>query len=192
MLKVKANTGITFGPGYWKFNNSLLQDKAFVELFTKYWVELIDGFDMDLDLWDHFKEQIKNFAIHYCKKKALVKRILLQHLEKSYHRLQYYEYHNPGLYIERVREIKSQIKDIQFQNFSGSKIRSRAESLDNDEKPSEFFFQQEIKRAKQKSITKIVTESSRTVSNSKDILIEFKDFYSELYRDEEIDQDLAS
>lgn len=89
MLKVKANTGITFGPGYWKFNNSLLQDKAFVELFTKYWVELIDGFDMDLDLWDHFKEQIKNFAIHYCKKKALLKRILLKHLEKSYHRLQY-------------------------------------------------------------------------------------------------------
>lgn len=118
--------------------------------------------------------------MHYCKKKALVKRILLKHLEKSYHRLQYYEYHNPGLYIERVREIKSQIKDMQFQNYSGSKIRSRAESLDNDEKPSEFFFQQEIKRAKQKSITKIVTESSRTVSNSKDILIEFKDFYSEL------------
>lgn len=53
--------------------------------------------------------------------------------------------YNPGLYIERVREIKSQIKDIQFQNYSGSKIRSRAESLDNDEKPSKFFFQQEFK-----------------------------------------------
>lgn len=92
-----------------------------------------------------FKEQIKNFTIHYCKKKALVKRNLLKHLEKSYHRLQYYEYYNPGLYIERVREIKSQIKDIQFQNYSGSKIRSRAESLDNDEKPSKFFFQQEFK-----------------------------------------------
>lgn len=34
MLKIKANTGITFGPGCWEFNNSLLQDKAFVELFT--------------------------------------------------------------------------------------------------------------------------------------------------------------
>lgn len=71
MLKIKTNTGITFGPGYRKFNNSLLQDKAFVDylpmLFTKYWVELIDGFDMDLDLWDHFKEQINNFTMHYCK-----------------------------------------------------------------------------------------------------------------------------
>lgn len=75
-----------------------------------------------------------------------------------------------GLYIERVREIKSQIKDRQFQNYSVSKIRSRAESLCNDEKPSKFFFQQEIKRAKQKTITKIITESSRTVLNSKDIL----------------------
>lgn len=56
-----------------------------------------------------------------------------------------------GLYIERVREIKSQIKDRQFQNYSVSKIRSRAESLCNDEKPSKFFFQQEIKRAKQKN-----------------------------------------
>lgn len=76
-----------------------------------------------------------------------------------------------GLYIERIREIKSQIKDRQFQNYSVSKIRSRAESLCNDEKPSKFFFQQEIKRAKQKTITKIITESSRTVLNSKDILI---------------------
>lgn len=49
-------------------------------LFTKYWVELIDGFDMDLDLWDHFKERIKNLTIHYCNKKALAKRNLLKHL----------------------------------------------------------------------------------------------------------------
>lgn len=194
MLKIKANTGITFGPGYWKFNNSLLQDKAFVELFTKYWVELIDGIDMDLDLWDHLKNKLRILLYITVRKKLLlnVHCNLLKHLEKSYHRLQYYEYHNPGLYIERVREIKSQIKDIQFQNYSGSKIRSRAESLDNDEKPSKVFFQQEIKRAKQKTITKIITGSSCTVSNSKDMLIEFKDFYSELYRDEGIDQDLAS
>lgn len=56
MLQIKSNTGITFGPGYWKFNNSLLQDKTFVQLFTKYWVELINGFDIDLDLWDHFSK----------------------------------------------------------------------------------------------------------------------------------------
>lgn len=102
MLKIKADIGINFGPGYWKFNNSLLQDKAFFELFTKYWVELIVGFDMDLDLWDHFKAQIKNFTIHYRKIKALVKRNLLKHLEKSYHRLQYDEYHNPAGMLMKV------------------------------------------------------------------------------------------
>lgn len=66
--------------------------------------------------------------------------------------------------------------------------------MDNDEKPSKIFFQQEIKRAKQKTITKIVTESSnsRTCSNSGDILAEFQNFYSKLYTDEGIDQDLAS
>lgn len=161
-----------------------MSDKNFVKSFTKYWVDLIQGIDIDLDLWEHFKDQIKFFTIHYCKKKSIVKRNVLKQLQRSYHRLQYYENNNPGQFIDRLREIKSQIKEIQLQNYAGSKIRSRAECLDNDEKPSKFFFQQEIKRAKQKTITKIVTESSRTCSNSGDILAEFQNFYSKLYTDE--------
>lgn len=191
-LELKNSNSINFGPGYWKFNNSLLLDKNFVNSFTKYWLDLIQGIDIDLDFWEHFKDQIKLFTIHYCKKKSTVKRNVLRQLQRSYHRLQYYENNNPGQFIDRLREIKSQIKEIQLQNYAGSKIRSRAECLDNDEKPSKFFFQQEIKRAKQKTITKIVTESSRTCSSSSDILAEFQTFYSKLYTDEGIDQDLAS
>lgn len=72
VIDVCNTDNITFGNGYWKFNNSLLQDKTFVKKFTKYWTELIDGLDICLEVWDHLKEQIKNFTIYYCKKKANV------------------------------------------------------------------------------------------------------------------------
>lgn len=130
---------ITFGSGYWKFNNSLLQDKTFVKEFTKYFSDLIDGMEIYLEIWDHLKEQIKNFTIYYCKKKAKVKRDLLKVLEKSYYRLQYFERKTPGQFIDRIREIKKQIKELQNPNYIGSKIRSRAENLINQEKPSKFL-----------------------------------------------------
>lgn len=189
-LHLNVSGDITFGSGYWKFNNSLLQDKTFVKEFSKYFSDLIDGMEIYLEIWDHLKEQIKNFTIYYCKKKAKVKRDLLKVLEKSYYRLQYFERKNPGQFIDRIREIKKQIKELQNQNYIGSKIRSRAENLINQEKPSKFFYQQEIKRAKQKTITKITTESSTCVKSG-DILDAFKDFYSKLYTDEAVDQDIV-
>ena len=190
-LELKVSDNINFGKGYWKFNNSLLHDKTFVRKFTKYWLDLIEGMELSLELWDHLKEQIKNFCIHYSKQKAKVKRSVLRYLEKSYHRLQYFENKNPGEFIDRIREVKVQIKELQSKDYSGSIIRSRSENLIHDEKPSKFFFQQEIKRAKQKTITKIITESSRTCENSGDILEAFKDFYTKLYTDESIDQALV-
>ena len=191
-FNVSNTNNITFGKSYWKFNNSLLQDKTFVKNFTKYWTELIDGIDFCLEMWDCFKEIIKKYTINYCKKKAKVKREILQHLQKSYYQMQFSEQKNPGQFIDRVREIKNQIKEFQLQNYTGSIIRSKAEILDNQEKPSKFFFQQEIKRAKKKTITKIITESSHTCTNSGDILEAFKEFYSKLYTDEGIDQDLVN
>ena len=43
-LELEICNNINFGKGYWKFNNSLLQDKTFVRKFTKCWLNLIEGF----------------------------------------------------------------------------------------------------------------------------------------------------
>ena len=70
-LELKVSDNINFGKGYWKFNNSLLQDKPFVRKFTKYWLDLIEGIELSLELWDHLKEQFKNCCIHYSKQKKV-------------------------------------------------------------------------------------------------------------------------
>jgi hypothetical protein len=57
-FNVSNTNNITFGKSYWKFNNSLLQDRTFVKNFTKYWTELIDGIDFSLEMWDCLKEII--------------------------------------------------------------------------------------------------------------------------------------
>ena len=51
-LELKVSDNINFCKGYWKFNNSLLyvQDKPFVRKFTKYWLDLIEGMGLSLEL----------------------------------------------------------------------------------------------------------------------------------------------
>ena len=62
-----------FGPNYWKFNDSLLNDKNFVEKFTKFHINQTKNLDINLEYWDTLKEKIKHFCILFSKKKNLKK-----------------------------------------------------------------------------------------------------------------------
>ncbi|KAK3094930.1 hypothetical protein FSP39_007966 [Pinctada imbricata] len=145
---------------------------------------------MCLDLWDHFKECVKDFTSQYCKEKAQTRRQVIRTLEREYHKLQFFEKSNPGQYIDRIRAIKDKIKEIETDNYKGAKIRSKADNLNSDENLSNFFFRKETKRARQKLITKIRTESSE-LGTTGEILGAFRDFYQNLYTSEEIDDDLV-
>lgn len=60
------------GPGVWKFNNSLLQDKKFCssvsDLIDRF-VQLRSSFPSDLIMWDRLKYDIKRFAINYSRER---------------------------------------------------------------------------------------------------------------------------
>ena len=64
------------GPGYWKFNDSLLQDKQYVGLLNVQISELKENLrDNNPHLkWDYCKGKIKDFTINYCKQKARTKK----------------------------------------------------------------------------------------------------------------------
>ena len=61
------------GPGYWKFNNSLLEDKNYVtEIKDKIsqWKNEIEFTDSKL-LWEYLKYKIRTFTISFSKNKAV-------------------------------------------------------------------------------------------------------------------------
>ena len=61
------------GPGFWKFNNSLLTDKSYVELITKSIPEYVTKYQ-DLEdkglLWEMIKMEIRATTIIFAKCKA--------------------------------------------------------------------------------------------------------------------------
>ncbi|KAK3084519.1 hypothetical protein FSP39_014674 [Pinctada imbricata] len=189
MIELQGSPEITFGRGYWKFNNSLLEDKDFVRGFRDYWKHTHD-IEMCLEIWDNFKECIREYTSRYCKDKARTRRQTIRQLEKEYYDLKYHEKLNPGQFIDRLKAVRDKIKEIESENYQGAKIRSKADNLDFDENLSNYFFRKETKRARQKMITRIKTESSELTTTGS-ILDAFRGFYSDLYTSEKIDNDLV-
>ena len=76
-----------FGKSYWKFNNSLCEDKEFVENMFKKIKELKDEFSSQfstkISLWDFMKMKMREFTIKFSKEKAKTRRLQIESLEKE-------------------------------------------------------------------------------------------------------------
>ena len=70
-------------------------------------------------------------------------------------------------------------------------IRSKTQSIQENEKPSAYFFQKEATLSKNKTI-KTIQHNTNTYNNSKDILTCFRSFYETLYSEEPVDSSLNS
>lgn len=56
------------GPGYWKFNTSLLENKNFIGEMNILLKQLAFDKEKPLDSWDILKRRIKSFCINFSKK----------------------------------------------------------------------------------------------------------------------------
>jgi len=75
-----------FGPSYWEFNSSLLDDAAYVHLNTSKYPEWLDEFNGVNDkriLWDLIKYRIRQVLIKYSKEKARERRNRLAETEQK-------------------------------------------------------------------------------------------------------------
>ena len=72
ILKLRPLVGDKRGPGYWKFNNSLVNDKLFVSQMNS---KIEDYFHETMEIsnpvirWDFLKFKIRQFCISYSKQK---------------------------------------------------------------------------------------------------------------------------
>ena len=67
-LSLKTIGSISFGYSYWKFNNSLLEGKAFSENLSFY-IKVLSKQDVTLDTWNGIKDKVNVFIMEYSKMK---------------------------------------------------------------------------------------------------------------------------
>ena len=76
-FSVQSDDFIKRGPGFFKFNNSLLSDHSFVERLSKNIPEYKKRYSYLEDkrlYWDMLKMEIRSFVISYCKQSAKKKK----------------------------------------------------------------------------------------------------------------------
>ena len=179
-----------WGPGVWKFNNSLLQEDAFCASIS----DLIDSFllsrstfSSDLIMWDNLKYEIKRFSIQYSREKW---RQLSRERVSAINRLSFLKRRlaagcssvKPAIF-----ELELFLKQLFDRQLEGSKIRSRAKWLEEGETPSKFFLRQENERHAKAFVSSIFNSSGAEVSSLPEIMEAHRAFYTDLFSREHID-----
>jgi hypothetical protein len=97
----------------------------------------------------------------------------------------------PDIFISEIKDLEDYLKELLEQQQRGTIIRSRIKYIQNMEKPSSFFFRKEIKNANKKAMPML--KSGDTIfQEPHSILKECRRFYSELLKEESIEQDLTN
>ena len=173
------------GPGFWKFNTSLLTDLDFIQLMTTE----IDNTVLALshknpsELWEILKKRIKKQTINFSRKKGSQDALVIAQLSEKVNE---YEATMPltkeddDLYMET----KGELEDKLFEKVKGVMFRSKVRWYEQGEKNTKYFYALEKARYNSKTCFKIINENQEEITNPHSILEAQKDFYEELYKED--------
>ena len=167
------------GRGFFKFNNSLLEDKHYVELIKT----TIKDFTAENKienkglLWDCLKCKIRGATISYSSAIARKKREMENDLLNKINVL---ESNLTAETLDEYNTYKKELEDIYMHKGKGIMLRSKAKLIENDEKPTKYFLRQENQNYKNKHIRSLIV-NEETITDPEEILTAEKDFYENLY-----------
>ena len=181
-LKLQGS-GIKHGRGYWKFNNSLLKDKKFMdETRALIGSTANDSFDSYRGLWDVIKFQIKDKAIRFGKIK---KKEQGQEKEKLLKKIEDMKKISDVLEKDDLRkelfEAQCKVDKITSDELQGNIIRSRVNWTEKGERSTKYFFGLEKSKGKKKTLTKISSNNGNLLYDQSAISDEVTSFYQQLY-----------
>ena len=173
------------GPGYWKFNASLLEDKNFVEQVSTKIPGFINQYQGVADkglLWELVKMEIRAYTINFSKQRAkqqkndeaeLVKKA--QNLKRKLAKKETQE-----LLAEHDKIIR-ELESISLQRTRGACLRSKARWFEWGERSSKYFLNLEKRNYQNKYINKLKKDDSSTITDPTEILNEQQRFFQTLF-----------
>ena len=173
------------GPGYWKFNASLLEDKNFVEQVSTKIPGFINQYQGVADkglLWELVKMEIRAYTINFSKQRAkqqkndeaeLVKKA--QNLKRKLPKKETQE-----LLAEHDKIIR-ELESISLQRTRGACLRSKARWFEWGERSSKYFLNLEKRNYQNKYINKLKKDDSSTITDPTEILNEQQRFFQTLF-----------
>ena len=179
------------GPGYWHFNNTLLDDTIFgieIQEFWTQWRTEKTCFPSPLEWWEAAKQHFKCIAIKRSTKLRKLARMERNKLEHNLHYLKQKATTGNPSDVEKYLLAKQQLSDLDQHDLEAVKIRAKARSAER-EKSTRYFYSLEKKKQANKCIQTLTKENLDTITSTRDILIETRAFYKKLYTADAINPD---
>lgn len=189
------------GKGLWKFNNSLLKDIEYLDIINKKINEIKQQYALPIYNFDNL-DLIPNSDIQFTINDQLFLDTLLMEIRgktisyASYKRKQNeseeikldieiktIEQNLTEENMEKLETLKQTLTNLRNIKMHGYLIRSRANIIENDEKPSRYFCNLESQNFTSKIIPKIIKPDGQVITKQQDILQETRNFYQSLYSD---------
>ena len=175
------------GPGFWKFNNALLDETDYTDNARETIKEvLVQTFENTRKKWDFLKYKAKEMSIRYSVRKKRREMNKMQLYERKLKRLLKEQNENIRIFTEQntqseIQKIQDEIDQIMEKKTKGAMIHSRVDWYLYGEKPSSYFFQLERYNHTRKNRFSLYNAQSEIVTDINEILQIQHEFYEKLF-----------
>lgn len=188
-LSIGPPATVDRGPGYWKFNTSLLQDLRFRNSILSFFAAATEAkhkFPTVMDWWDWCKVRFKQIAISHASVAKAEREKQRFSLEVKVKEAEVAFKADPGNSSlgHRFEEARKALSEHLRFALEGARIRSRAQWMSEGERPTKYFFSLEKARREGQSMSSLLDERGDEVSSATGMLDVARNFYSRLYSPE--------
>ena len=174
------------GPGFWKFNNSLLENEEFVlnlKFFLIHAKEKHSKTDDKRLYWEVIKMEIMDFCIRFAKRLSKNRKNKEMDLLRKLNELNVLLGKNPNdvNLTTEARSVKLELKNLSERKTKGAIIRSRVRWYEHGERNNKYFVNLEKRSHNRKHIVKLKTDENEYLEEPNKILLEMEHFYKTLY-----------
>lgn len=174
------------GPGFWRFQNTLLADQEFTDQLTDHINEVAqEEFDQPTVLWDWIKYKIRAFCIQYTIKRNRETRKIVSQLEARLKELaEEHDLTDSEDVVLEVTSIKRELGEIAKLKATTALFRSKSRWAMLGEKPTAYFLGMEKRASKDKTIMSLKGEAGRVITNNKEILEEERKYFEKIFTED--------
>ena len=180
------------GPGYWKFNNTLLNDEQYIAKVRDTYSQARNYYSYLTDkrlLWEMMKMEIRSATISYSKSKSKSIRNREQDIIQKLDLLDdaiCNNFSSPDIagVLQEYDQLKAELKLIYEEKGKQAMFRAKCRWVENGERPTKYFFNLEKRNYNKKTISELRLQDESTTNNANVILDQIENFYKNLYASE--------
>lgn len=175
---------ITYGPGYWKCNVSVLDDLYLANDIKRMCAKFVlDASKKDTTWWEITKRKFRDIITFHSKRLAYFRNNRMTELDRKLQKKAEENRVTGGACAEELSLLEEEMKELLDAKTEGARIRSRIQLLDASEKPSTFFIRKE-KQSKERTTFKRLQTDNGILLDQASIMGAVTEYYKELYTNE--------